>query len=373
MKNRWSRGEKAIWMAPLLLGVLAAGIRFGPDLVRRGLNRPQQWHLAPDVKLDSLAVSRDGQVLVASGWANVTGVKSMGSIHLLDVRSGEHRTIFAPTTEQVVKDSVHSVHGLTLSPDGKSIGFSRVNQPWTIYDLATQKMRWRFTKDVWQAQFSPDGRWIALEGNDYVTVVAAENGNVRSRWKGHSPGPLAWSPDGTQVASLNQFSSRPQNGERDKTRVGFEVHRATDGKLLNRIEDEGTVGIAFSPDGRSLVVAANPRKLANRAKTEPLRCYSTSSGTLLWAVPAMKISQQPGTHSNFVDVAFSPDGSTVAAGQLSVGRILLLDSSNGKVTRELWLDERDSIIAPLSPSLNFTSNGKWLFARGNNSVYAWDL
>lgn len=110
----------------------------------------------------------------------------------------------------IVIDRYHfkqDVHGYIHDEDWTSL--------W-LYDLETKKAEKLTTGknvDEEQAQWSPDGKWIAFvsnqdadpdrSNNDDVFVVDAKAGSAARRlttWKGPDHGPLAWSPDSKSIA-----------------------------------------------------------------------------------------------------------------------------------------------------------------------------
>ncbi|MDE0019807.1 MAG: T9SS type A sorting domain-containing protein [Candidatus Poribacteria bacterium] len=143
---------------------------------------------APSGWASELSFSRDGSVLAAAGGG--------GSVHLWDV---EKREVL-----RTVK-GIGSVHALALSPDGRS---------------------------------------IAVGGEDSVRVWSAENGALRGKMVGHEGAvrTVAYSPDGRHIASA---------GDDGTVRVWSAETFALTKTLRGHVGYVNSV--AFSPDSRSLV------------------------------------------------------------------------------------------------------------------------
>lgn len=378
MKKKWTRSEKWLWATPLLLGLVAAGITFVPRAAHRVLGWPESLITTPDNDIRSMALSRNGEVLAAAGSINTKRgwKRGSGTIYLWNARTAKRLATIAPV---YTRDSTgfiggFDVYGLALSPDAKQIGFTRVAQNWALYDVATQKQLWSFPSFISDAEFSRDGRFVALSGASIV-IVRASDGRVRTKWKRSglsNSGDLAWSPNGTWIAIIGNH----------KTVNFIELYGADSGKLVRRIPStqevsgETVESVAFSPDSRQLVVVASVGSYDssnNFNMFAPVRCYSASTGRLLWEVKSPDFGGGDGTHASFCDAIFSPDGRVVAAYQYHEGKVFLLDSATGaiKTTLNFGRVRPSSFFVP--PGLEFSPDGKRLFARGRSEILFWDL
>jgi WD40 repeat protein len=379
MKRAWTREEKWLWATPLLLGVVAAGLTVVPGVARRALGWPESLMTASGTHIRSMALSRNGDTLAAAGSMHTqTGWKrGSGTVYLWNARTAKQLTTIAPVYNRDSKGFTDGfdIYALTLSPAAKQIGFARAVENWALYDVATQKQLWRFSSFISDAEFSRDGRFIALFGDSHISIVSARDGQVRAKWKGGGPTnsqDLAWSPSGTLVASIGPYQADSP----------IELHRADNGKIVRRIKEAQTISgetvgsVAFSPDSKRLIIAAsvgNYSSTDNFSVFAPVRCYDASTGKLLWEVKAPAFGGADGSHSSFCDAIFSPDGRVVAAYQYNEGKVFLLDSATGaiKTTLQLGRAERTNFYVP--PGLAFSPNGKRLFARGKEAVLFWDL
>jgi WD40 repeat protein len=373
MKRPWTRREKWLWAAPLLFGFVAAAMTFGPQAARRLLGWPTTLTTTPDTYIRSMALSRNGEVLAAGGLlqGRKAWERGSGTVYLWNAHTGKRLTMIPPVYTRDRSGFIlgWDIYALTLSPDAKQIGFSRMDQNWALYDVATQQQLWRFSRFIKDAEFSQDGRFIALSSDTHISIVSASDGRVRTQWRrsgSANSSDVSWSPDGTLVATI----------ERYKGGGPIELHRADDGKLVRRIKNEGAVSVAFSPDSRRLIIASSVFKFVPDDKFSrfaPVHCYDAATGRLLWKVTSPTFGGADSSHSSFCDAIFSPDGHVVAAYQYSYGKVFLLDSVTGaiKSTRQLGRTARSIFSVP--PSLAFSPDGKRLFVRGRSAVLFWDL
>ncbi|PQV65127.1 hypothetical protein B1R32_102134 [Abditibacterium utsteinense] len=374
MKQAWTRGEKMLWATPLLFGVVAVAAKFGPDVVERTLGRPQRWNTAPDNDIRSMALSRNGEVLAVSGSLRSKSGRwkpGSGTIYFWNARTGARLSPFLPVYTRDKTGFTHGfdIYALKLSPDAKQIGFSRVHQNWALYNVATRKQLWSFPQFISDAEFSCDGRFIALSVDADVFIVGASDGRVRAHWKRRgSPNSqdLAWAPDGKIVADIGSYD------ENDP----IELRQAADGKLVRRIQRKYASSVAFSPNGKRLVVAAALLEISSSQSLDsfaPVRCYEVATGALKWEVKATSLGGTDFQHAAFCDAVFSPDGRTIAVYQYNNRRVLLLDSTTGKTKKILNLGRAEPTPFFVPPALAFSPDGKRLFARGRSAVLVWDL
>ena len=376
MKRQWTRGEKWLWATPVAVGVFAAAIAWGPQIVRGALGEPQVW-TTTDSSVRSIALSANGAVLAEAGSREGSRgwVQGSGMIHLWDARTGAKLPPIAPVYTRNKNGTTNGfdVWALELSPDAKQIGFSRVGDNWTLYNLGTRKLKWSFPRPISDAKFSPDGHSIALSNYGDVTIVGARDGKTRAHWKrsdSANSGDVSWSPDGKLVANIGAY----------KANDPIEMHRADNGQLVRRIPNQAShpmlSSVNFSPDGKKLVSACVPGNNFDQRNLKilaPVRCYDAATGKLIWEVKVAAFGGADWEYAAFCHAIFSLDGRTVAAYQYEQGRVFLLDSATGaiKSMRRFRTAAKSRLFVP--PGLLFSPDGKRLFARGQNAVLSWDL
>jgi WD40 repeat protein/beta-lactamase regulating signal transducer with metallopeptidase domain len=331
---------------------------------------------APETR--ALAFSPDGkQVASASGstirlWEAATGKE----VPLL----GGHRK--APTA-------------ILVAPDGKTVvswGGDRVIQRW---DAATGKVQGQFAAPTGTtlAAFSPDGRIIALANRDNTfRIHDTATGKELHKLKGHQGGvaALGFAPDGKVLASrgTNDNSIRLYDPA-----GGVELRQITMRPVRN--PEGGTVfviggparsprgpGLAFSPDGRLLVVPGP----GSGNSSHTLTFLDAATGKELRKIE----SAQP-----FTSVAFSPDGRTLAT-EKADRTITLWEAASGKQRAKLGTpvgeqpQDGRSMMAfsiaidglgggvatdPAGPiGLTYSPDGRALVVRGADSaIRVWDV
>jgi len=167
---------------------------------------------------------------------------------------------------------------------------------------------------------------------------------------------FTFSPDGTTLAISFQ---RPFSEGIKTDKV--ELWDLKTGNVRQRIElDHGgcMAGLAFSSDGKTLAVSGH----ADRGTTGGVRLVDVESGKLKKAFKVEK--------AVVAEVAFSPDGETLAAASSAMDKheVLLWDLSAGKVKKVLESTSEDVLALAYSP------DGKRLVGGGaDGQLELWDL
>ena len=199
----------------------------------------------PEGEVWGASLSGDGSLLSAA-WFDE------GIVRVADVSSGRLVREIRPD------DGAWST---ALSPDGTSLAIGGSEPPSVVVvDLASGREHRLGGFDwprVFQVSWSPDGRWIAATGDDYARVWDAATGTLSAVLRGHTASTfgLDWSADSTRIAT----------GSWDGTaRVWDRIDDG--GKEVLALSGSGThngiVGVAFSPDGRRLLVGGDKNTAA---------------------------------------------------------------------------------------------------------------
>ncbi len=290
-------------------------------------------------------------------------------------RAGEGRIVYRrPRGGVLLKGDSSHAWDVAYSPDGKLLAtaHSRHEDPGEVklWDTATGAMVAMWTargRGVLSVAFSPDGRLLAgrvaarNEPQSWPRVVLWD---VASRRELHTllGGPyggiqaMAFSPDGKVLATVG----------------GDRIVRFSDpwtGREAGRVDGIASDSeLAFSPDGRSLVM------------------NDASDAFTLWDIPGKRLraTLEPGADLFRVrSVAFAPDGRTlVAAGQVNYvrkdghqSRVRFYDLTRDPPARRAELTLEHGAPARLSlwaSDVAFTPDGRRMIALMIDSIAIWD-
>jgi eukaryotic-like serine/threonine-protein kinase len=169
---------------------------------------------------------------------------------------------------------------------------------------------------------SGDGKRVAIGHIDgMVEILDAAQGRLVTRLSGHKTAVIAltFSPDGSRLASGGTDGQlRLWN-----TGVGNEIAHANLGNQINYVR--------FSPDGRWLASASGTIFTPERNATA-VRLWDGRTLAPKWELPFREEHERPGAWQ----VAFSPDGKQLAAGELFPRpRVCVWDVASGRLRREL--------------------------------------
>lgn len=206
------------------------------------------------------------------------------------------------------------VNSAAYSPDSKTIATTSRGGTVRLWDARTGKLQKTLTGHkswVLSVAYSPDGNTLATGGvDDTIRLWNAHTGENIKTLKGHTDNvsSVKYSPNGDTIISVSG------NGT-----VRF--WDANKGQLINTIAGYHTP-IAYSPDGRTLLVTSNPNNNEHLVVKDTI--HAVHMLNLITGEPVKRISSL----YNINCVAYSPDGKTIA---ISEGeRFGLWNATTGK-------------------------------------------
>ena len=256
------------------------------------------------------------------------------------------RLWYLPAAQQIgepLQASDDDTFGVTFSPDGSLLAAANADGTivlWrTFLPAATGRTSF--------SDISQDGRLVAFSSSDAGTVTlwdSETHEQVGEEMTCPSAGPVAFSPDGTRVATACE------NGLAVWT---------TKGKLVTRIGNLLAYSVAFSPDGETLAVGA-----------------ARGGGTAGSRVMLVDVDDQE-THELWTgttedetawSVAFSPLGDRLAFGTLG-GAVHVWDVDSETRIGEPFTGHNDTVqeIA-FQPNGNLLASASW-----DKTIRLWDL
>ena len=354
-----ARRHKAATGAALLAGLLiAAAAVYGVyTLLRRSAIAPFQnfsiTQLTNTGKVLKAAISPDGRFLLS-----VQSDNGNESLWLRNIPTGSNT--------QVLPASGQSFASLVFSPDGNSFYFRETAGGLAAFNLLRAPLLGGspalLAKDVDGGPvFSPDGKSIVYsryndpELNKWRLLEAdADGGNEKvlniEPDPGGPPAELSWSPDGKRVA-ISTLTSNSKSLSQirffDFARGSMQPFVAPADKII--------LGNAWAPDGRGIFVNYVPRGEHLSVK-EQIGLFSYPDG-------AFRPITNDLTDHNSLSIA--GDGHTLATVQkeTSTQIVLMPPSGTGPLTPVPGIAARETL-----PSFSWTGDGQLLISHGDHLV-----
>jgi len=251
----------------------------------------------------SLAFSRDGSLLVASG-----GTPSrFGEVQFWDLPAGKLRRSVMLTGD--------TVFGVSLSPDGTRAAVGCTDNTVRILDTATGKeLNKMGAHENWAlgTVFSVDGKRVVSVGRDGAAKLTDTASGAFQENVNLLRGPLA---------AVTRHPSRDVVAIGGEDRVAYvylmdrpkNMKIADDTTLIRKLERQNGViaALAWSPDGNRVAVAG---------AAPEVNVYDAETGA--------RVAACTGHSAGIYTVAFSPDSATLATGGFD-GTVRLYDAATG--------------------------------------------
>ncbi|RKU15187.1 hypothetical protein C6500_21075 [Candidatus Poribacteria bacterium] len=312
----------------------------------------------------ALAYSPDGNTIASAGTNQmtvITGIRearlpsiSGHIVQVWDVTTGEKRTTISVQTQQVAN--------VVYAPDGSTIATARKPDN-TVYlwDAATGKSKGTLERigkgSVQSFVYAPDGNTIATAGgwNDNVVQLwDAQTGAHKTTLSGHTKrvNSVAYSPNGTMIAS----------GSRDGSVRLWGVAAGKQKAILNHTNwfnflfpwlNAPVHSVAYSPDGSTVAAGSMDRKVR------------------LWDTQTPKLKATLTGHTDPVDaIVYSPHGKAIATvSGWKDNTVRLWDAVTGETRAVLTGYTHISSVA-------YSPDGKTIATGGDyrsNALQLWDV
>jgi dipeptidyl aminopeptidase/acylaminoacyl peptidase len=169
----------------------------------------------------------------------------VGHVFVVNVETGEIRDM-TPGELDAPASSLRGSHGFGFSPDGKELCYTRNPGP-------REQLAWSTNSDLWTVPVD------AVEG-ETPTPLNLTAGNPA--WDGNP----VYSPDGKYIAYLTQ--ARP-GFEADILRLAVHDRETGENRVVTADFDNWVTDIAWTPDGKELVFAADFRMRSPLYRVRP--------------------------------------------------------------------------------------------------------
>jgi len=315
--------------------------------------------------VEQVAFTPDGRTLLSLSADN--------HLHTWDVRSGKelHRLLPSVSSGSSTDPWLERRRPLALSPDGKiaATDASFAKSPIQLWDVASGKLLFDLpdpTTVVDTLSFSADGKALVVTGNKGTRVWSV---------KDRKPIPLLGFRPGAERDNDPSLCVLPLPEGRTAVAGGFKDLSFLDvasGRLLGTIDLPyrfGCKSVALSPDGRLLATVPRPAQVA----VTPIHVWDVATGRLLRVIDGDELEGRPqvpatGHGGAVAQVAFAPDGLTLASAGLFDGTVRLWDVLGGKQLARLEGHEGGVT------SVAFAPDGRTLASGGfDTTVLLWDV
>ena len=241
-----------------------------------------------------------------------------------------------------LKGHTSGVNCVGFSPDGTRIATASSDRTIKVWDATTGHEVLTLTPKEYRGNlycvaFSPNGMQVAGGGGRIVKLWDAITGNVLMTIMPRLVSRLAFSPDGTRLATTD-------SGE--KTLTLWDVTTGQEVLMISTHSDSARGDdFAFSPDGMRI---------------------ASADGTIWDVLTGKKIASLKPDSSN-LSVAYSPDGLRIATGHF-FGMVTLWDALTGVRIRELNGHTHRCVGVAFSPDGTQLGSASW-----DKTVKLWDI
>ncbi len=250
---------------------------------------------------------------------------------------------------------------MACSPDGRTIavasgGFmgrpSKAVYAVRTLDARTGKLTWEHQGTgswAYSVAFSPDGESVAC-GAEGAVLLDSRTGKLKKTFKpanGYVVA-VAFSPDGRTLAGAGADSIAPGVGAGGSGRVTL-WYTAT-GEVLQKLDGptDHAIQVAFSPDGRTVAVAGTGPPKLGRDQSSGQHLSKTPSEVRAWDVATGKaVWIAEGECNAASSLSFAPDGRSLAFCDQEY--VYIIDAQTGRL-RQIVMETKRKVRSQQSAS-----------------------
>ncbi|MFN3393367.1 MAG: hypothetical protein ACK41G_03745 [Candidatus Thermochlorobacter sp.] len=297
-----------------------------------------------------------------------------------------------------------SIKGIAFSPDGKWLAAVGSDETMRVWSLTSGKEAYLFKAARGKQQtvaFSPDSKLIAT-GTEFETILwSMESGKqvkILSRRKSpQAATAVAFSPDGKMLATSG-YDYKPDPATEQRGTASYttgytlklwDIQSGDDVQTLKLLSQHDAV--AFSPDGTMLFDEAGKiwsaetgqelmqvkpfeYRTALSMAVSPngeLVAYGDKGSIWVWSVGERKekVRLQASSAAEFIALAFSRDGKTLASGGTNDERVQLWNLEQGIIEKRLLTKAGRATTLAFSPDGTVLASGH---ADGNIKLWKYD-
>ncbi|TDB89416.1 WD40 repeat domain-containing protein [Actinomadura sp. KC216] len=380
----------------LLAVACFATVRFWDVATRRPAGAPLATSDATGMlgSVEAMAFSPDGGILATAGYEGVT--------RLWDVRT--RRKIGKPLGSPDTETGGHAINAVAFTPDGKRLVTAGADDVARLWDTAAQRRVGAaftgHTDDITDLAISPDGTALATASTDgtarlWSLSTRDETGELREPGEDRGFRGIAFSPDGKRLVTTGAAGStrlwdtagrRPVGSVLGDRRVP--VHKAAfspDGRLLAVTDDDGKVWlwdpllhrqsgtalpaaaeVAFSPDGTTLAAAGPGVRPSAEDADRAVRLWDVATQREIGPrlQPAGALAR--GNVGAVYEIGFSPDGRTLTTASVG-GNVIQWDAATHRQNGPPVYSDRDDWRVKFSP------DGRIFAIVFDRSIGFWDI